>query len=299
MYQGIYGPTNYSPFGLPNPCWPSANLPGQPRRNPNADFSSRSAYPCPPIPISDPFPYRNFRPVASQLLSATRRDMSYSGVPPESPREARRRLEASQRAMYGKIQVDKERKAAEQARAAKKTREERKAIAQARKESPKKPEAPEKPRTPGKPTTPKKSSAPKPKGIKKPPTPKAKHPPVDKGKEPERLATPRAVVGPSPIRSSSVTNLRAPSPSGDGPCMTRRPHKVDPDNGNTKNVKNTMPSQIVLGSTPIRVFSAMDLHSPSPFGDRSLMARRPRKVSFDDGYKRDEKENKRKGVKSN
>ncbi|KAK8108947.1 hypothetical protein PG984_014748 [Apiospora sp. TS-2023a] len=288
MYQGVYGPTNYSPFRLSNVYQPPVNLPGQPRhmrRSPPPNIPFRPAYPC--VPISDPYPYCNYPPIFSRRLSATRRDQAYSGFPPENPRETARRLQASSDAMYHRMEADKQKKAAEQARAAKKTREERKAIAQARKESPKKPEAP------GQPKTPKESSAPKPKGSKETPTPKAKH--LDKGKEPERLATPRIVVGPSPIRSSSVSNLRTPSPFGDGPYMARRPRKVDPSNGNTKNVKNTMPPQIVLGSTPIRVFSAMDLHSPSPFGDRSLMARRPRKVSFEDGYKRDEKENKRKG----
>ncbi|KAK7909099.1 hypothetical protein PG985_014977 [Apiospora marii] len=171
MYHGIYGPTNYSPFRLPNLYQPPVNLPGQPRQRqyPPPITPFRPAYPC--VPISDPYPYRHFPPIHSPRLSATRRDQAYSGFPPENPRETRRRLDASVDAMYRQTRTDKEKKAAEQARAAKQAKAQRKAAAQKNTESPKKAEAPENPKAP---QTPKRSSTPKTKGSKKTSARKAK-----------------------------------------------------------------------------------------------------------------------------
>lgn len=66
--------------------------------------------------------------------------------------------------------------------------------------------------------------------------------------------------------------------------MARHPRRVESDDRNAENAKNTLPPQIVLGSTPVRPFSAVNLGSPSPspFGDRWHMAHRPQKIKFDD-----------------
>ncbi|KAK7909098.1 hypothetical protein PG985_014976 [Apiospora marii] len=77
-----------------------------------------------------------------------------------------------------------------------------------------------------------------------------------------------------------------------------RPHKADSDDKNTKNSNRTATPQIVLGGTPVRPISTVNLASPSPFGDRYHMARRPRKVQFDDQNEKDDKENIKKGKNS-
>lgn len=77
-----------------------------------------------------------------------------------------------------------------------------------------------------------------------------------------------------------------------------RPRKVDTDDENTKNRKNTDTPQIVLGSTPVRPFSPINLASPSPFGDRWHMARHPQRVQPDDQNEKDDKENIKNGKHS-
>lgn len=158
MYNGIYGPTNYEPFRLPNVYRPAVDLPGQPRprRSPPPCVPFRRPYPC--VPTGDPPPYRGFPPIFSRRLSERGRDMAYSGWPPERPRETVQRLNASVDAMYHQMQADKEKKTAEQARAAKQARAQRRAATRTNTESSNKPEVPEGPKvlkTPKKPSTPK------------------------------------------------------------------------------------------------------------------------------------------------
>lgn len=158
MYNGIYGPTNYPPFRLPNVYQPPVNLPGQPRRRPppsNPPF--RPAYPC--IPISDPCPYRDFPALFSERLETMRRDQAYSGMPPENPREAVRRLRAAEDAMYHRMQGAKKAQAAKRAAAASQARAAKKATTQMNTEPPKKSKKPKKPKAPEKPSTPKPESS--------------------------------------------------------------------------------------------------------------------------------------------
>lgn len=59
MHYGIYCPTNCTPYM-------SASSRHKAETKPTSEHPFQTRYPC--IPISDPFPYRNFQPVSSFSL---------------------------------------------------------------------------------------------------------------------------------------------------------------------------------------------------------------------------------------